>query len=392
MKLKTCFHLVLVLCLAITLQVHAETIKYYGGIDAENKGYKDFLAAHPDVTFEQSQIFYNTTGEFTSALLTKEFTSDLFQLDTYFYNGQQVMKKGYCVDLSDSQVIRDAISRMHPLIAKQAIVDGKIYGVPYGISFYYMQINQEGWEAAGLTEGDIPDSFPMLLDFLERWCDLVDASREQNIRIKLSWDAELYDEHSYTAWLTNLLIDSYITQMQFANEPLRFNEPELSALLERCKVVGTRIYDVEPRLELSGAQGAYTLFEEGLQSAWPQKAADILCFRLNNAQPKIIKASLRMYSVNPNSSIPGLCVELLEKLVVGPESPNSWQRALLYQGAEPIIDPYYEDSLKHWSTRVDTFKEQLKNPDQTLDQKLIEAQLKSSEYYLSNRLSDEGKY
>jgi hypothetical protein len=257
-----------------------------------------------------------------------------------------------------------------------------------------MQINQEGWDAAGLTEEDIPDSFPKLLDFLEQWCDRAETSQDQNIHVKLSWVAELYNEYSYTAWLTNLLVDSYIMQVQFAGKPLRFNDQELQALLERCKVVGACIYDVEPAMDLSGAKpGEYTLFEDGPQIAWPQKAADILCFRLNDAQPKIIRASLDMYSVNPNSSIPDLCVELLEKLVTGPESPNSRARALLYQGAEPVIDPNYEDALKHWSTRVDTFKEQLKNPDLTLDQKLaIEDQLKKSEYYLARRNTDAGKY
>ena len=394
MKQKNCLLFVLVLCLAFTLQTNAETIKYFAAIDFENKGYKDFQAAHPDVAFEESGIFYNTTGEFAGALLTKEFTSDLFSLDTYFYYCQQIMKKGFCVDLSGSEVIRDAVSRMHPLIAAQAMVDGKIYGVPHGISFYYTQINQEGWTAADLTEEDIPDSFPALLDFLERWCERVEASQEQNIRLKLSWVSELYNKYSYTAWLTELLIDSYIMQLQFANESLRFNDPELSALLERCKVVGARIYDVEPRMDSSGARpGEYQLFEVGPQGGWPQKSADILCFRLNDAQPKMIKASLDMYAVNPNSSIPGLCVELLEKLVIGPENPNSVKRALLYQGAEPIINPNYENDLKHWSGRITAFEEQLKNPNLTLDQRLeIKDQLKSSEYYLAYALTDKGKY
>ena len=394
MKQKGCFLIVLVLCLAFAFHANAETIKYYGGIDTENKGYKDFLAAHPDVAFEQSGIYYNTTNEFTGALLTKEFANDLFQLATDRFDYQQIMKKGYCADLSESQVIREAIGRMHPLIAKQAMADGKIYAVPSSISFYYMQINQEGWEAAGLTEEDIPDSFPALLDFLERWCDRQDAGREQNIRLKLSWDAELYDEYSYTAWLTKLLIDSYITQVQFAGEPLRFNDPELAALLERCKAAGARIYDVEPGMDLFGARpGDYQLFEDGLQIAWPQKAENILCFRLNDTQPKIIKASLDMYAVSPDSSMAGLCIELLEKLVIGPESPIRWTRALLYQGAEPIIDPNYESALKHWSERVNAFREQLKNPDLTLEQKLaIEDQLKSSEYYLAYTETDKGKY
>ena len=93
MKQKNCLLFVLVLCLAFTLQTNAETIEYFAAIDFENKGYKDFQATHPDVAFEQSGIFYNTTGEFAGALLTKEFTSDLFSLYTSFYYCQQIMKK-----------------------------------------------------------------------------------------------------------------------------------------------------------------------------------------------------------------------------------------------------------------------------------------------------------
>lgn len=394
MKQKTGLLFVLVLCLAFTWQANAATIKYYGGMETENAGHKAFRAAHPDVTFEQAGIYYNTTNEFTGALLTKEFGCDVFELNTGVFDCQQIMEKGYCVDLSESQVIREAVGRMHPLIAGQAMVDGKIYAVPNGISFYYLEIQEEGWAAAGLTEEDIPNSFPAFLDFLERLCDRTEASQEKNIRVLFSWDETLYDQYSYTGWLITQLIDSYITQVQFAGGPLRFNNPELSSLLERCKAVGARIYEVEPRPDASGRQrGEYALFDHGVQIVWPQRAAHILCFRLNDAQPKIIKASLRMYAVNPNSSIPGLCVELLEKLVTGPESPIGWMRALLYQGAEPVIDPHYETSVKHWSTRVDTFKEQLKDPDLTLEQRLaIEDQLRSSEYYLAYTLTDKGKY
>lgn len=393
MKIRNYLFFATILFLSFVFQANAQPIEYYGGIDRENGGYRDFLEAHPDVVLKQSSIFYNTTGEFAGALLTKEFTGDLFELSTIQFDCQQIMKKGYCIDLSESQVIQDAVSRMHPLIGSQAMVNGKIFAVPKGIRFFYMQTNQEGWEAAGLSEEDIPDSFPAFLDFLERWCDRVETSTEQNIRIKLSWDAELYNEYSYATWLTELLIDSYITQLQFANEPLRFNDPLLSELLNRCNDIGVRIFNVEPRIGASGAQDAYELFENGLQSAWPQKASHILSFRINDYLPKTIKASLDMYAVNPSSIVRGLCIELVEKLVIGPDSPNKWTHALLYQSAEPVIDPNYETALNHWAARVDTFREQLTNPNLTPDQRYeIGAQLKSAEYYLANTLADKGKY
>ncbi len=38
-----------------------------------------------------------------------------------FFACQQIMSKGYCVDLSDHEVIRGKLQKMHPFIATQVI-------------------------------------------------------------------------------------------------------------------------------------------------------------------------------------------------------------------------------------------------------------------------------
>ena len=388
--------LLLSLGMILCLTVHAggQTLKYYGGFDIGNQGYQEFVSQHPDLRLKGSETYYNNTGEFIGALLTQSLDSDVFLLNNHMHDYQQIMKKGYLLDLSGSKVISEAISRMHPSIVKQTKEDGRIYAVPERIGFDYMQINRDGWERAGLTEGDVPGSFPDFLDFLEKWCDRSEKSGEQNIRINLMWDWDLYNEGTYTGWLSGILIDSYILQKQYAEEQLSFNEPELAVLLERCKAIGRRLFDVEPQIKGENQQGIYyTLFENGLQSAWPQSMAWVPNFRLNDAQPKLMKAWMHMYSINVRTEISDLCVELLEKIVTGPESPNGWMSGFLYQDSEPIPNPNYEESLKHWTDQVNDAKEKLSNPNLSLDQKQeIEESLNRYEYYLEQHNDDTKKF
>lgn len=176
MKRAYALFLALLISLSLTSYAQGQTLVSYRGFDPDEQSYRDFVAAHPDVTLKGWEPYYSTTGEFVGALLTKALSSDLFDISTFTVDYRQIMKKGYLLDLSGSSVIREAISRMHPSIAAQTMLDGKIYAVPTRISFDYMEVNRDGWAQAGLSEADVPDSFPAFLDFLEHWCDQTEKS------------------------------------------------------------------------------------------------------------------------------------------------------------------------------------------------------------------------
>ena len=71
--------------------------------------------------------------EFIGKLITREYDYDLFEVSSFTTDYRPIMEKGYCLDLSGSQALQDAVARMHPVIAQEAFLDGKLLGLPMRI-------------------------------------------------------------------------------------------------------------------------------------------------------------------------------------------------------------------------------------------------------------------
>lgn len=355
----------------------AETITTYGGKLVYDLGYQDFQAEHPDVSCVQAEYVYSTPSQLTSALLTREFDCDMYLWSTASADWPSLMEKGFCADLSDSKVLMEQISRMHPQIVKQAMHDGRLYAWPKRIGFIYLQIAEDVWTKAGFTLADVPQSFPEFLDFLERWCDRIEEEPEANIRVLTGWDASSYTAAVYPAWLARLLLDQAIMQQQYAEESLHFDTPELLALLERCDAVGRRLYQLETRKE------TYALFEHSLQSAWPEQPGTMLSLRLNDAQPKLIESYLNMWAIYPGSERMALCTELLEKVAAAPCDRVQPSYLYLYQDSQPLYIDTYEADLAEYTGRLSDVQAKLAQEDLSADAR---AELEDKEAQYLERL------
>ena len=357
MKKIVCYLLVFLILTAFCTAAFSETIMTYGGtFSSDDAGYQAFLKEHPNVSMTWPDKVYTSTSAFTTALLTRQYNCDMFTWGTSQVDWSILMDKGYCLNLSDSQVLTDAVNRMHPDIAELAMHDGLLYAVPNGMNFIFMQIEEDTWFEAGLTLDDVPQSFPEFLDFLEHWCDRIENTPEPMIRILSGWDSR-YAESSYAAWLTKLLINEAIMQMQYAGEALHFDNPELLALLERCDTVGRRIYQLESQ------NGELSLFDESSRGIWPANYANVVFLRQNSMQPKLIKSVVDMWAICSYTDHPELCLELLEKVVAGPGDPISRIDMFLYRDAQARIKSDYESDLARWTDELNAVIALLQKPD-----------------------------
>lgn len=158
--------------------------------------------------------------------------------------------------------------------------------------------------------------------------DAVDENPEPQISINNRWVESLYTEYSYTRWLTEMLIENYIMQLQYAGEPLRFENDTLVSLLERVKEVGEAIYYSEPV-----TKGSMQLIDNVSSNRWPKISdSGIISMRVNEEQPRLIKSYISMSAVKAGTEKEALAIELLEHLVTNIPDLN---RALLYCEAEP---------------------------------------------------------
>ena len=271
-----------------------------------------FVAAHPDVVITNEHHYYENTGEMITEMLLGTFDSDVFAISSFF-DYRSIMEKGYCLDLSGSEIIRNAIENLYPVYADQCVMDGRIYAVPTGGQLEYMAINTDRLAESGMGDVEIPDTFPEFLDFVEAWNEhLQEDPGDIALCGSMFWvdEADFNRIGGYTYYLVEYLLDNHILQKSFAGEPLRFNEPEVVELLKRCYELGRELDLNDPSWTANKAllEHCSLRFLSGDNSAF-------VSLRLNEDQPKLIKAFLELVAVNARTAHPDLCIEMLESMV-----------------------------------------------------------------------------
>lgn len=93
----------------------ATTLSFSPGVNMDDVA-SAFLQAHPGVELVSDGIWYETTSELAGAMLTRSFQGDIVALHSDTKDLSVLYEHGYCVDLSSSGVIADAIARMHPVL------------------------------------------------------------------------------------------------------------------------------------------------------------------------------------------------------------------------------------------------------------------------------------
>lgn len=344
---------ILLLSLLLTMSTaHAEISLKLNGVNMEYS--ENFVVEHPDVRLlDEEYTFYETTGQLTSDLLLGAFDYDVFDMNNAFVDYRVIMEKGYCLDLAKSEVIQEAMKRLHPSFATQCMIDGRIYAVPHHFQLNYISIAPAILAQSGIGEVEIPTTFPEFLDFLELWI----AHLKENPGCEVAllgaayWgDASWYHSDSYTGFLVDELLQNYIMQMEYAGESVTFDEETLIPLLERCYQIGQELYLYDPGvqahesiLSMSGA----TVVREG---------EDFLSLRLNATQPKLISAYMTVYAVNAETQNPEMCIELMEALCL-----NNWPtyNTYFYQDTEPLLDPQYDSNVARMQELIQDTQRQL---------------------------------
>lgn len=146
----------------------------------------------------------------------------------------KVFAKGYAADMSGYPEIMEMVSRMSPQIAECLMQDGKLYGVPVGVSSNGLGYDPDTLELLGLTAEDLPKTFPELLAFLA------------------DFQADYGDEHEDINLFSNISSKSYMMSWmmnQYAAVQLRdqgeicFDTPLFRKLMEAFEQINFADFD-----------------------------------------------------------------------------------------------------------------------------------------------------
>lgn len=359
----------------ISMSALADTL-YVEGLTTESDVYKLFVQENPEVDLQFESIIYNSTDELIGEMLTGEFPYDVFTMYTQSFDIDQLMAKGYCASLSDNPLIVEKIGEMYPSVQQQLTRDGVIYGVAYGSALIYYVYVPETWEAAGLSAEDVPTSFTGLLDFLDMWAERIADEPEYNICVTNTFDSELYDENSYIFYLVERLVENYIMQCSYAEEPLRFDTPVFTELLHRCVETGKALYENEPEWK-----GEMQLFSENSYSM--SHLATLVPLRMTEDQPILIRSALTAYFLNAASPNKELGLKFIETSLA---ALSNRTEAYLYSNAAAVEDPQYESMMEQWQDRITEIERQLENTQDM--EPLARAELEIKRETFMNALED----
>ena len=294
---------------------------------------------YPEIPHENLHFDYDySRGEYDSMTdrLLGELQSgdgpDLYLLDSNAYDLARVLGSGFVEDLSANEDIRRGVSQQYePFRRFVSGEDGAIYGMFERAHGSPTLIDPAAWEAAGLDTADAPRSYEELLDFTEKWTDLVKAGSVGNVRLNtIRFAGYPRDERRYTLWLTGLLWRCWAMRQQAAGEAFRFNTPEFVALANRARELGRTLVQTEKKpgsaslsLYINGGNVPYGP-EDLYTNAFPM--------RLTTDEPVRISAYGFLYIVRKGSPYAQICRELIADMT-GPEDGQP-RKCMLFQKVE----------------------------------------------------------
>ena len=294
---------------------------------------------YPEIPHENLHFDYDySRGEYDSMTdrLLGELQSgdgpDLYLLDSNAYDLARVLGSGFVEDLSANEDIRRGVSQQYePFRRFVSGEDGAIYGMFERAHGSPTLIDPAAWEAAGLDTADAPRSYEELLDFTEKWTELVKAGSVGNVRLNtIRFAGYPRDERRYTLWLTGLLWRCWAMRQQAAGEAFRFNTPEFVALANRARELGRTLVQTEKKpgsaslsLYINGGNVPYGP-EDLYTNAFPM--------RLTTDEPVRIKAYGFLYIVRKGSPYAQICRELIADMTC-PEDGQP-RKCMLFQKVE----------------------------------------------------------
>jgi len=327
-----------------------------------------FLEMHPDIQLETNGNIFLTTDTMLRQMIARDFNYDGFRMQSATMHIGKFIEKGYCMDLSGYADLTAEVENMLPSLQKMMQRDGKTYAVPLDAQIQYFAYQPDAWEAAGLVLSEVPDTFEKFLDFLDHWADRVAETEDYSIVVLDGFDEAYYGPGSYTRVLTRMLIENYIMYADFYGEKLKFDTEIFERLLEKCEMVGNKLYQTEVF-----GEGEYTLFWDahGIQSL-----GEIVPLRIREEQETVVRGTCDAYAIYPTTANADLTADYIRVCI---SCMSDYERAFLYKQAHAVRDEDIAKEISECNAEIEEMETYLETNRDSLSGESIQAYQESIE-------------
>lgn len=296
---------------------------------------------NPNITWKGIDIgSVDGSSDLAQSLLTKS-TYDIYGVGYSNNNFDDIMAKGFALDLSEYTDIVEAVDRMHPYIREAVKKDGKVYGVPIALSCNHWAYSTSAFEEISLSIDDVPTTYSELIDFIEWW---IDEGAYENEDVQLFRGTQ---DIRYTVInrITRDLIDMY----WYTNNAMSFSSPDLSMIFKKLDATDIReINENIGNMEEGDIYDHTVLFDvskDWLDITVNDENAGFVPMPLSilKDDPFFIPVDMRLFFINPASQNNKAAALYLSTYLEGRDDVFS---TIAYEGHHsPILNSYAESAL-----------------------------------------------
>ena len=314
------------------------------------------------------QVYSLSTFDLASGEMLSLEEDTPLRLMTPYNDGQMlavVLPGGETFDADSGEpALVDLANRLYPSYRDVCFRDGKLYLLP--VSAYPQSLGYciEALEALGLTEDDLPKTYPELFDFCAQFSDRFGAEHPE---VSLAADLGLRD------LLLGLITDQYVAYQMKTTGSITLDTPLLRKLMSGLEALdfsewdpsetyGDDVWshsDVVDEFYGSNRLGLFVSCSVSPSEYASRNAySRPLLLSLDDGLEPILPAiSARVFFVNPRSARMEQAVQYLT--VYLQNLPWETKVAFFEDADDPVPNPYYESSVARVQAYVDDLEKQL---------------------------------
>lgn len=332
--------------------------------------YKDdtisaFMKAHPEIPVVTQQTDSYDAEQIAQNMVAGTEASDIYIVNIDWGSFEQLRDKGYCVDMSTSDILMEQVSRMNPAFTSAFFQDGKLWAFPFSTYATGFGYSPSVLEKIGMSEDELPTTLLEYMDFAVNWLD--------NYAYDYA-DLMLLDNvYDIRGQLFNQVLTSYVSYYAATNQTLDFDTPLMHKLLSKLDEVAPILEELNPE-ESSGSVITYSSDDTpsalltGYMDYVPQEYSfnwdyQPLLLSLDEGMDPVVPMSMEVYLINPNSENADMAITFLE--FVAQNMKSSMEITLCPDANEPVEDPNALRSIEEMQKSIADLQADLEEADES---------------------------
>ena len=338
----------------------ALTLAGVSGTDAHSA----VIQEHPEIPLRLINDFYSDIEKIATAMISGDDAVDLMMLNYTYTPVERLIEKGYAADLSAMPSVMALVERMPAFLKDACLKDGKVYFLPASASGTTLGYRVEALEALGLTEDDLPKTYPELFDFCVNFEDNYGAQHPE---------VSLVSDVGFRETLMNLIVNQYIAYQLKTTGSIRFDTPlfrELISGLEAVDFSPWDPYDLYGSDVWNQSDVIDEFYEENRLGLLMMEGVSPSSFGSSNAYSRLILLSLDdgLEPIVPITSLEGFVLnprsaraDLAEKYLAAYLQNLPWHDNIMFfeDANDAVPNPYYEANLTFMEQTIEELEKQL---------------------------------